>query len=134
MSQFSIPIRVYIEDTDAGGIVFYANYLRFMERARTEWLRAGGIELDQLQAEQRRVFVVRSVNIDYLSPARFNDQLTVTSKLLTLKSASAILEQSVLRGDTLLTKSTVVLVYVDIDEMTPCAIPTEIREAINREF
>ena len=66
MLQYSIPIRVYIEDTDAGGIVYYANYLRYMERARTEWLRTCGIELDELQYEQRVQFVVRSVQIEYL--------------------------------------------------------------------
>ena len=134
MSHFSFPIRVYIEDTDAGGIVFYANYLRYMERARTEWLRACGIELDQLQNEQRRMFVVRSVKIDYLSPGRYNDQLISTASLSTLKSASLTLEQSVMRGDTVLTQSTVALVCVDVDKLAACAIPTEIREAINREF
>ncbi len=134
MSHFSFPIRVYIEDTDAGGIVFYANFLRYMERARTEWLRACGIELDQWQNEHRRLFVVRSVKIDYLSPARFNDQLIATARLTTLKGASVTLEQCVMRGDTVLTQSTVVLVCVDVDKMTACAIPTEIREAINREF
>ena len=134
MSHFSFPIRVYIEDTDAGGIVFYANFLRYMERARTEWLRASGIELDQWQNEHRRLFVVRSVKIDYLSPARFNDQLIATAQLSTLKGASVTLEQCVMRGDIVLTQSTVVLVCVDVDKMTACAIPTEIREAINREF
>ena len=134
MSHFSFPIRVYIEDTDAGGIVFYANFLRYMERARTEWLRACGIELDQWQNEHRWLFVVRSVKIDYLSPARFNDQLIATARLTTLKGASVTLEQCVMRGDTVLTQSTVVLVCVDVDKMTACAIPTEIREAINREF
>lgn len=134
MSHFSFPIRVYIEDTDAGGIVFYANYLRFMERARTEWLRACGIELDHWQNEQRRLFVVRSVNIDYLSPARFNDQLTATAQVSTLKSRSLTLQQSVMRGDTVLTRSTVALVCIDVDKLTACTIPTEIREAINCEF
>ena len=115
MSHFSFPIRVYIEDTDAGGIVFYANFLRYMERARTEWLRACGIELDQWQNERRRLFVVRSVKIDYLSPARFNDQLVSTARLLTLKSASLSLEQCIMRDDTVLTQSTVVLVCVNVD-------------------
>ncbi len=134
MSQFSIPIRVYIEDTDAGGIVYYANYLRFMERARTEWLRASGIELDVWQNEKRRLFVVRSVQIDYLAPARFNDQLTVTASLKTMRSASVVCEQSVMRGETLLTSSTIGLVCVNADSLAACAIPNEIREAISREF
>lgn len=134
MSQFSIPIRVYIEDTDAGGIVFYANYLRFMERARTEWLRACGIELDHWQHQERRLFVVRSVKIDYLAPARFNDQLTVTAELQSMRSASVVCEQNVMRGDTVLTRSTVGLVCVDADALSACAIPIKIREAISREF
>ena len=134
MSQFSLPIRVYIEDTDAGGIVYYANYLRFMERARTEWLRECGIELDVWQHEKRRLFVVRSVQVDYLAPARFNDQLTVTASLKSMRTASVVCEQNVMRGDTVLTSSTVGLVCVDADKLAACAIPTEIREAISREF
>lgn len=133
MSQFSIPIRVYIEDTDAGGIVYYANYLRFMERARTEWLRACGIELDLWQMQHRKLFVVRSVQIDFLSPARFNDQLTVSAHLVTLKSASLICEQHVMRTNTQLTESLVRLVCVDADTLAPCAIPLEIKEAMTRE-
>ena len=127
-------IRVYIEDTDAGGIVYYANYLRFMERARTEWLRACGIELDVWQHQQRKMFVVRSVQIDYLSPARFNDQLIAGAKLVTCKSASLVCEQRIMRGDTLLSEATVVLVCADADTLKPCAIPTEIKEAMTREF
>lgn len=134
MAQFSLPIRVYIEDTDAGGIVFYANYLRFMERARTEWLRACGIELDVWQIEHRILFVVRSVQIDYHSPARYNDQLTVNAKLTTLKSASLVCEQPVYRGDQLLTSSTVSLACINADTQRPCAIPPEIKKAMTREF
>lgn len=136
MSQFSIPIRVYIEDTDtdAGGIVFYANYLRYMERARTEWLRACGIELDEWQNEHRRQFVVKSVQIDFHKPAKFNEQLTVGANLMTLKSASLVCEQPVRRGAELLTQSIVQLVCVDVDTLSPCAIPKPIKEAITREF
>ena len=134
MLRYSIPVRVYIEDTDAGGIVYYANYLRFMERARTEWLRACGIELDTLQDEHRKMFVVRSVQIDFHSPAKFNEQLTVSANLVTLKSASLVCEQRIMRGEVLLTESTVRLVCVNVDSMAPCAIPTEIKEAMTREF
>ena len=74
---FNWPVRVYYEDTDAGGVVFYANYLRFMERARSEWLRSCGFEQDQVRDEYNIVFAVRSVDIKYLKPARFNDQLNV---------------------------------------------------------
>ncbi len=126
-------IRVYIEDTDAGGIVYYANYLRFMERARTEWLRACGIELDLWHHQHRRLFVVRSVQIDFHAPAKFNDQLIAGANLVTLKSASLVCEQRILRGDTLLTDAVVGLVCVDADTLKPCAIPTDIKEAMTRE-
>lgn len=131
--MYSIPVRVYIEDTDAGGIVFYANYLKFMERARTEWLRSCGIELDHWQDQHRRLFVVKSVQIDYLTPARFNDQLTVGANLVTLKAASLVCEQTILRDDVALTRAMVKLVCVDADTLSPCAIPKSIKEAINRE-
>jgi len=134
MTQYSIPIRVYIEDTDAGGVVYYANYLRFMERARTEWLRASGVELDIWQHQHRKLFVVRSVQVDFLSPAKFNDQLTVCANLVTLKSASLICNQPIMRGDKLLIEASVKLACIDADTMRPCAIPTEIKEAVTREF
>lgn len=134
MLQYSIPIRVYIEDTDAGGIVYYANYLRYMERARTEWLRTCGIELDELQYEQRVQFVVRSVQIEYHKPARFNDELTVCANLMTMRSASLICKQPITRGDTLLTQATVCLVCVNADTLAPCAISKELTEAVTREF
>jgi len=134
MSQFSIPIRVYIEDTDAGGIVYYANYLRYMERARTEWLRDCGVELDELQYDQGILFVVRSVQVDFHQPARFNDELIACAKLMTLRSASLICEQPIMRGETLLTQATVRLVCVNADTLAPCAIPKELTEAMTREF
>jgi len=133
MLSHSIPIRVYIEDTDAGGIVYYANYLKFMERARTEWLRACGVELDLWQHEHRKLFVVRSVQIDYHLPAKFNEQLTACANLVTLKSASLSCKQRIMRGDMLLTEATVQLVCINADSMNPCAIPSEIKEAITRE-
>lgn len=134
MLRYSIPIRVYIEDTDAGGIVYYANYLKFMERARTEWLRACGIELDLWQNQHRRLFVVRSVQIEYHSPAKFNEQLTACAKLVTLKAASLICEQRIMRDDMLLTEATVKLVCINADSMSPCAIPSQIKEAMTREI
>lgn len=133
MRKFFLPIRVYIEDTDAGGIVFYANYLNFMERARTENLRALGIELDELQHTQRRLFVVRSVQVEYHRPARFNDQLVVHANTVTLKNASMVCEQPVYREDELLVSASVKLACINADTMTPVAIPNFIKEAITRE-
>lgn len=94
-SEFTWPVRVYYEDTDAGGVVYYANYLKFMERARTEWLRRMGFEQDQLISEQQTIFAVRKISVDYLKPARFNDQLEVCVRLAGSSGASIFLTQSV---------------------------------------
>lgn len=95
MSQFEWQVRVYYEDTDNGGVVYYANYLRFMERARTEWLRSLGIEQDQLIEEHDILFAVRQVSIDYHAPARFNDLLTVGTEVLARSRASLTFGQTV---------------------------------------
>ncbi|MFK8081830.1 MAG: tol-pal system-associated acyl-CoA thioesterase [Granulosicoccus sp.] len=133
MKTFSIPIRVYIEDTDAGGIVYYANYLKYMERARTEWLRSMGFELDVLQEQHRTLFVVRSVNIDYLMPARFNDQIIATLEVEQLKGASMSCKQAIICDDRLLTRASVSLACVNADTLGPCSIPNTIREAMTVE-
>ena len=100
MALFQWEVRVYYEDTDSGGVVYYANYLRFMERARTEWMRSLGFEQDRLLAEQGLLFAVRSARVDYLRPARFNERLDVTVDVLRRGRASLTLEQAVLRhGD-----------------------------------
>lgn len=97
MNEFRWPVRVYYEDTDSGGVVYYANYLRFMERARTEWLRSRGFEQDDLQAREGVIFAVRSVSIDYLKPARFNDQLQVVTTLRQCRRASLEFHQRIER-------------------------------------
>jgi len=100
VALFGWDVRVYYEDTDSGGVVYYANYLRFMERARTEWMRSLGFEQDRLLAEQGILFAVRSASIDYLRPARFNDRLEVTVDIHRRGRASLTFEQAVLRhGD-----------------------------------
>ena len=130
MVQFSIPVRVYIEDTDAGGIVYYANYLRYMERARTECLRHAGINLDQWHQLQRRLFVVRNVKVDYHMPARYDDQLIVCANIVTFRPASIVMEQPIYRGEQLLISSTVKLACVNADTLSPTAIPKSITEAM----
>ena len=100
--MFSWPIRVYWEDTDAGGIVFYANYLKFFERARTEWLRSLGIGQQQLKASTGGMFVVAQTSVRYLRPARLDDELMVTASLQQSGRASMTIEQQVLLKDTLL--------------------------------
>ena len=126
-----MPVRVYIEDTDAGGIVYYANYLKYMERARTEWLREAGVDLTCWQHQQRRLFVVRAAGIEYHLPARLDDELTVNAKIMTLRPASIVLEQSVCRQGAVLVSATVRLACVDADTLSPTAIPKPIREAID---
>jgi acyl-CoA thioester hydrolase len=133
MSSFVWPIRVYIEDTDAGGVVFYANYLKFMERARTEHLRSLGIELDVWQDEERRLFVVRALEVKFQKPARFNEQLQVRTSLQRVKRASLVCHQPIYRGEELLIDATVQLACVDADSLSPVAIPAALQEAFRRE-
>jgi acyl-CoA thioester hydrolase len=121
---FSWPVRVYYEDTDAGGVVYYANYLKFTERARTEWLRACGFEQTDLARLHGVVFVVRSAAIDYLKPARFNDSLQVTVELIKVGAGQIDLVQRVLRNDDdLLAKSAVKIACVGLTTMRPTRIP-----------
>ena len=94
---FEWPVRVYYEDTDSGGVVYYANYLRFMERARTEWMRELGFEQDVLNREEGVIFAVRSAKVDYLRPALFNDQLTVMTRLTHRGRASLTFFHSIIR-------------------------------------
>ncbi len=127
------PVRVYYEDTDAAGIVYYANYFRFMERARTEWLRDLGYEQDELRSRLGLVFVVRRVEADYLAPARFNDLLWIDSRLEKAGRSSLDLAQAVsLQSDgRLLCRGKVKLVAVDIERFRPVAVPEEILEKMN---
>lgn len=99
MSQasFSWPIRVYWEDTDGGGVVYHAGYLRFLERARTEWLRSSGLEQEALRRTQDVVFAVRSVQMDFLAPARLDDELAATVELTAVRGASLAFRQTVVR-------------------------------------
>lgn len=131
--QFNWPVRVYYEDTDAGGVVFYANYLKFYERARTEMLRAMGFEQDELMAQQHVIFVVRSVQVDYLQPAKFNDLLSVSASLSLVKNASLIFEQTIRRQDDLLNKATIRIACLNSDTMRPQLIPDHLKQALNNE-
>jgi len=100
--EFSMPIRVYFEDTDSGGIVYYANYLKFMERARTELLREMGFEQDILKQQSKRIFVVKNISVNYVKPARFNALLQVSAHLTKLKPASLWFQQDVEESNTVL--------------------------------
>lgn len=127
---FTWPVRVYWEDTDAGGVVYYANYLKFLERARSEWLRARGFEQDALRDEAGVVFVVRRVEIDYLAPARFNDALDVTVALHECGRASLVVRQELLRGAVRLAKAEVTLACVDAERFKPVRMPEPLLQSL----
>ncbi len=130
MKDFIWPVRVYYEDTDAGGVVFYANHLKFFERARTEMLRAMGYEQDELIASEGIIFVVRSVQVDYLSPARFNEQLQVSAKVSQAKKVSLTFEQTITRGDEVICKGIVQIACLNVQTMRPKAIPETLFSAL----
>lgn len=122
----SFACRVYYEDTDLAGIVYYANYLKFIERARSEWVREIGIDQARLKAKEGVVFAVRRVEADYLAPARFDDLLQVTTEVLTVTPARIILSQSVLREGDLLFVAKVTLVALGSDGR-PMRLPAGLR-------
>lgn len=125
-SVFTWPVRVYYEDTDAGGIVFYANYLKFFERARTEWLRAAGIGQQELIASDNAGFVVKSASIDYHSPARLDDELTLTLAIEKLGRASVQFAQKAYKGDQLLVEASVKVGCVDLATVRPRSLPEHV--------
>ncbi len=128
-APFVQQIRVYWEDTDAGGVVYYANYLKFMERARTEWLRSLGFAQQVLRESHGVVFVVRRVEIDYLAPARLDDLLTVTTSLVDTTRACLTVAQEI-AADNLLTRAKVQIVCIDPANFKPVKIPTPLLEEL----
>jgi acyl-CoA thioester hydrolase len=126
------PIRVYYEDTDAGGIVYYANYLKFFERARTEWLRSLGIEQDEL-LERSVGFVVKRVEMDNHAPARFNQLLCIESEIVELKRASLVFKQTIISpSQQCLVSALIRVACVNLATMQPQAIPANILEEFSR--
>ncbi|NID17136.1 tol-pal system-associated acyl-CoA thioesterase [Luteibacter yeojuensis] len=123
MSVFSWPVRIYWEDTDAGGVVYHANYIRFMERARTEWLRAQGIDQLALREETALGFVVRDMHLDFHRPARLDDELRVTVSVKERRSASMLFGQEIVRGEEALVRAKVRVACVNLDTMRPAQIP-----------
>lgn len=124
--NFSIAIRVYYEDTDAGGLVYYANYLKFMERARTEWRRRLGFEQDALSVEEGVIFAVRAVKVDFYKPGRFNDLLQATVNIRRRGGASLTLKQEVQRNSTTLCEAEVKLACLDAQSLSPRSIPNRV--------
>jgi acyl-CoA thioester hydrolase len=134
LNEFILPIRVYYEDTDAGGIVYHANYLKFMERARTEWLRSFGVEQDIL-AQQGFLFVLSQLSINYRKPALFNEQIYVSAMLTECQKASMLFTQQVWRQNSdnareLLADASVKVVCITQDTRRPTPLPPAIRNLI----
>ncbi|MEA3394784.1 MAG: tol-pal system-associated acyl-CoA thioesterase [Pseudomonadota bacterium] len=131
---FELPIRVYWEDTDAGGIVFYANYLKFFERARTEWLRSLGVGQQALRNSSGGMFVVSETQLKYHRPARLDDELLVTARLLESGRASLTIEQQAFRktaaGPELLCEGTIRIGWVDAATMKPARIPQSVLDVL----
>jgi acyl-CoA thioester hydrolase len=126
MSVFTWPVRIYWEDTDAGGVVYHANYVRFMERARTEWLRAQGIDQLALRESTGLGFVVRDMHLDFHRPARLDDELRVTVGVKERRSASMLFGQDIVRGEAALVRATVRVACVNLDTMRPAQIPADL--------
>jgi acyl-CoA thioester hydrolase len=127
---FRLPIRIYYEDTDAAGIVYYANYLRFMERARTEWLSSLGFELSALERVEGIVFVVHRVEIDYRRSAQLGERLDATLTLVELERARMIVMQDVARGDEVLTHARVTLACLNRASRRPTRMPAALHERL----
>ena len=119
-------LRVYWEDTDAGGVVYYANYLKFLERGRSEWLRALGVDQPRLRAERGLQFVVVSVRVDFLRPARLDDEVLVTAELAKLTGATIEFKQSIWREEVQLIDATVRCACLDSATLRPRAIPKDL--------
>jgi len=128
--SFAFPVRVYWEDTDAGGIVFYANYLKFFERARTEWLRAAGVEQQALREATGLIFVVADTRLRYAAPARLDDLLTITVDPEPAGRASLVVRQRALRGDTLLCEGEIRIGCVRADDLKPQRLPDIVQSAV----
>ncbi len=127
-------MRVYYEDTDAGGVVFYANYLKFMERARTELLRSYGFEQDELIAEQGVIFAVRALQVDYLKPARFNQLLQVSAQPRNIKKVTLDFTQQIQHNNEILVTGEVKIACLDANSFKPKAIPQNLIDKITHEY
>ncbi|MBR0566732.1 tol-pal system-associated acyl-CoA thioesterase [Azoarcus sp. L1K30] len=130
--RFVLPVRVYYEDTDAAGVVYYANYLRFCERARTEWLREIGFEQQRMLEQDGMAFVVRSVKADYLAPARLDDALSVVTTIDALRRASITFGQKIVRAETVLFSADIQVACVDWQRKKPAPLPDTVRTQLEK--
>jgi acyl-CoA thioester hydrolase len=129
-NEATFSVRVYYEDTDAGGVVFYANYLKYMERARTEWLRELGVSQSTLTMTEKRIFVVRKVELSYRKPAKLDDLLTIRTHVTRLGKASIHFAQRAFRDTELLAHGTIEVCCVDVDALRPCSLPAVVRSKL----
>ena len=129
-NMFVFPVRVYYEDTDAGGVVYHSRYLNFMERARTEWLRASGFTQSTLTQQEQVLFVVHSMQLQFKKPARLDDELQVFSQLMEMGRGSFSCRQHIMRDDTVLIEAQVKVACVDADSFKPTGIPARIKIAL----
>ncbi len=129
-NEFSYRIRVYIEDTDAGGIVYYVNYLKFMERARTEFLRERGLPKPAV-LEEGRLLVVANVQVDYKRSAKLDDELDVSAKLVKVARSYIVFEQQIWCGDECLTRGEIKIACVNKDTLRPCPFPERVARLLN---
>jgi len=127
---FEFAVRVYYEDTDTGGVVFYANYLKFFERARTEWLRSLGVAQSEMAVRLGRIFVVHSLDMQYLRPARLDDLLTIRSQITRIGRAALTFQQSAYRAGELLAQGSIQVCTVDATSFKPAQLPQEIRSKL----
>lgn len=125
------PVRVYYEDTDAGGVVYHSNYLKYMERARTEWLRSAGFSQPVLANDLAAVFVVANMSIDFKAPARFDDQLNIQSRILESTGTRFQFEQNIIGNDVLICSAIVNVVCVDSVTFKPKRIPEQIKAKLS---
>ncbi|MEY4750798.1 MAG: tol-pal system-associated acyl-CoA thioesterase [Pseudomonadota bacterium] len=125
-AHFRWPLRIYWEDTDAGGVVFYANYLKFFERARTEWLRSLGCSQQALREQTGAIFVVTDTAVRYLQPARLDDEIVVSVALAEVGRVRLTLDQVAWRGDTRLAEGRIRVACVDAAHFKPCALPASL--------
>ena len=127
---YSIPVRVYYEDTDAGGVVYYANYLRFMERCRSDWLRSAGLEIRDIAARYELLFAVRAANVEYIKPAQLSDLLTVSVLVAKFGRVSLDLDQEIHRDSDLVCRGRIRLASVDAGTFLPKPIPDELKNEL----
>lgn len=132
--EFIWPIRVYYEDTDAGGVVYYANYLKFFERARSEWLNHLGIDQAKLLSENI-AFVVKNANVDFNTPARLNDSLEIVTRITQMRGVSLVFQQQLFRSDDRqkpLCQADIKVACLQLESFTPCRIPAAVKEELQR--